>query len=153
MPVGFVAGASARFRTASFAGKYGGRVDDLIAFLRARLDEDGAAAEAARAVCTEWYIACDDDSVTISALREHVGRHSPARALREVAAGRAILDEHGPGYPVTFPKPSGQPACGVCHAGGWDWEPEQWPCPTVRHLAAVWSGHSDYRTEWRPDAG
>src|SRR6266568_8021922 len=39
MPVGFVAGASARFRGASVACD-DGRVDDLIAFLRARLEQD-----------------------------------------------------------------------------------------------------------------
>ena len=123
-------------------------MDDLIAFLRARLDEDGAAAEAARAVCTEWYIACDDDSVTISALREHVGRHSPARALREVAAKRAILDRHMP-HETAF----GGPACDWCSEDVDDrpqLAKERWPCPDVRDLAAVWDGHPGYRPEWKP---
>ena len=71
------------------------------------------------------------------------------RVLREVAAKRAILAEHAPGYPTTYPKPSGQPTCGVCHAGGFEWEPEKWPCATVRALGAVWSDHPDWR-EWKP---
>jgi hypothetical protein len=70
--------------------------------------------------------------------------------LREVAAKRAILGEHAPNYPTTYPKLSGQPTCGVCHAGGFDWEPEWWPCITVRTLAAVYSDHPDYRPEWKP---
>ncbi len=102
-------------------------MDDLIAFIAARLDEREHFAKTAR-----------------------LAQKHREQMLREAGAMRAILDEHGPGYPVTFPKPSGQPACGVCHAGGWDWEPEQWPCPTVRHLAAVWSDHPDCRPEWKP---
>lgn len=109
-------------------------MSDLVAFLRARLDEDEAAAKDVRYV---WPTAFD---VTLN----------PARVLREAEAKRAILDEHSPAYPVTFPEPSGQPACGVCHTGGWDWDPERWPCPTVRALAAVYSGHPDYRAEWKP---
>jgi hypothetical protein len=72
----------------------------------------------------------------------------PERILREVQAKRAILDVHSPGYPVTYPEPSGQPTCAVCHAGGWDWDPEKWACATVRALAAVYSDHPDYQKEW-----
>ena len=114
---------------------------DLAAFYAARLDEKEARA---------GYV---HDDMRDKRPLGGTGRcvcGVPGRMLREVAAGRAILDEHRPGYPATFPKPSGQPTCGVCHAGGWDWEPEQWPCPTVRHLAAVWSDHPDCRPEWKP---
>jgi hypothetical protein len=80
IPVGFVAGASARFRSASFAGKYDGRVDDLIAFLAARLDEDEHFAKIAR-----------------------LAQKHREQMLREVAFKRAILAqwEHSPaGSPV-----------------------------------------------------
>jgi Family of unknown function (DUF6221) len=120
--------------------------ETLVAFLRARLDEDEAAARAA--VHFDYGVknwADDGDPVDV-----HIARHDPARVLREVMAARAILDLHSPSYPVTYPEPSGQPTCGVCHAGGWDWEPEKWPCPTVRALVAVYSDHPDYDQGWAP---
>ena len=120
---------------------------DLAAFLAARLDEDEAIAR--HAGSCDFYDDVDD-SVPLADERNHILRHAPARVLREVAAKRAILDVHSATYPVTYPQPSGQPTCGVCHAGGWDWDPEQWPCPTVRALAAVYSDHPDYRQEWAP---
>jgi Family of unknown function (DUF6221) len=66
-------------------------MDEWTAFVSARLDEDEAAAKAAQDVRAEWYLACADDPVIVGALREHVGRHGPARVLREVEALRAIL--------------------------------------------------------------
>jgi Family of unknown function (DUF6221) len=90
-------------------------MNDLVAFLAARLGE--AEALARRALI--WQ----------------------PLALRMVEAGRAILAEHAGGYPGY---------CAVCHAGGFDWDPERWPCATVRALAAVYSDHPDYRDEWKP---
>ena len=85
------------------------------------------------------------DLLTNPALRDISGMLGLSdQMLREVEAGRKILAEHAPGYPVTYPEPSGQPTCGKCHAGGWDWDPEEWPCTTVRTLAAVWCDHPDY---------
>jgi hypothetical protein len=72
------------------------------------------------------------------------------RMLREVEAKRATLAEHNPGYPVTYPEPSGQPTCSVCNEGSWDVEPMPWPCPTVRILAAIWSDHPEFDQEWKP---
>jgi hypothetical protein len=83
-------------------------MDDLIAFLNARLDEDEAAAKQAaggihgrrenyKAIVAD---AADPDNwaiVDLSPLAEdeylgtHIARHDPARVLREVAAKRAIL--------------------------------------------------------------
>jgi hypothetical protein len=106
---------------------------DLVAFLKARLDEDEANWQREKAegfgADTPWMV---------------------DRMLCEVEAKRAILAEHGPGYPVTYPEPSGQPTCGVCHAGGWDYEAAAWPCLTVRILAAVYSDHPDYDESWKP---
>jgi len=25
---------------------------------------------------------------------------------------------------------------------------DEFPCPTLRHIAAAWAGHDDYRQEW-----
>lgn len=59
----------------------------------------------------------------------HVADHDPGRVLAQVAALRAVLGEHQDCSIV-----------GVVLV----------PCPTVRHLAAIWADHPDYRQEWKP---
>jgi Family of unknown function (DUF6221) len=122
-------------------------VSDLVAFLRARLDETERNAQDALALWPETHFTIDPGSLVLIAFHR---THDPARVLREVQAKRAIFDLHSPSYPNTYPEPSGQPTCGVCHAGGWDWDPERWPCPTVRALAAVYRDHPDYDEAWKP---
>jgi len=144
-------------------------MDDLAAFLAARLDEDEAAARPMAARYAEWKkkprdwtrLMCDPVVGAFggqSALRDvarglYVGDMSdPDRVLREVAAKRAILAAHrahryeGP-YPST-------PTCTVCitERKGYqeEWDDDEWPCATLRHLAAVYSDHPGYRQEWRP---
>jgi hypothetical protein len=96
-------------------------VDDLIAFVTARL--------------------ADDERPVVT-----------ARMRREIAAKRAILAEHEPrrvGQSLIW--------CERCHRPIRDARededqcgPFDWPCPTLRALTAVWSGHPDYRPEWKP---
>jgi hypothetical protein len=79
---------------------------DLVTFLRARLDEDEreatwAAEEAGGAVWTIRSIDVvlfDDTDRYVSGnaqneVRDHIARHDPARALREVAVKRRILSD------------------------------------------------------------
>jgi hypothetical protein len=136
----------------------------LITFLSARLDEDEAAAKAA--TDGPWY---QDGSEIRGHNRPYAGggpgilvvkhtwpqesahivRHDPARTLREVAAKRAILAEHGPAN-------GGRDAdrCRVCtataHTGMRQTDARRFraPCPTLLFLAAVYSDHPDYRAEW-----
>ena len=61
----------------------------------------------------------------------HAERHNPARVLREAEAKRAILAQHWPD----------EWGCQTCQG--------DMVCP-VLHLAAVYSGHADYRQEWKP---
>lgn len=82
---------------------------------------------------------------------EHIALNDPAAVLADIEAKRAILAEHRPSYPVTYPKPSGQPTCTTCHDGGFDWEPPAWPCRTVRLLIAPFAAHPDYDQTWRPE--
>jgi len=111
---------------------------DLIAFLRARLDE----AEAARAYRLDQWTPeahesyCPGDEGCIC------GR--PAFVLADIAAKRAILDLHG-----------GLSACPVCisdREGRYpeDWRNDQTPCQTVRLLAEPFADHLDYQATWRP---
>lgn len=90
----------------------------------------------------------------------------PARVLREVEAMRALLVLHKVnseperwGISHSDPAMRGQPTgrtsywCDECdhdrdygHIGG----PVE-GCPTLHHLAAIWSDHPDYRAEeWKP---
>lgn len=147
-------------------------MSDLIAFLRARLDEDEAAAKAAhlgpwdletevggfgpvayvlmplpphkgaRTGLTRYIPLGTQDADTAA----HIARHDPARVLREVEAHRAILARHA------ATRGSFQLICPVCwtigRIDGADLEGDPWPCVTVRHLAAVYSDHPDYDPEW-----
>lgn len=61
----------------------------------------------------------------------HIALWDPARVLREIAAKRAILELHA-------------------EAGMGDCAHSSDPCPTLRHLAAVYADHPDYQPEWAP---
>ena len=130
-------------------------MDDLIAFLNARLDEDEARAQAAAG---EW----DDESARYEwedlpdATFAHARWHDPARVLREVEAKRAILTLHA--LQVTkreqyaYSSYTGEPIPdeydGQCEDCGW-FDPEQGACLTLRHLASVYGDHPDYREDWQ----
>lgn len=74
--------------------------DDLLAFLRARLEEDEQAALAAKpgpwhadggsVYATHWI----DEVVDYSESAEHIARHDPARVLADVAAKRQVVDRY-----------------------------------------------------------
>ena len=136
-------------------------MDDLIAFLNARLDEDAETATAAAGGDPNWTANPDDRGSAIirdggggvvvydegsPSLDEalHIARHNPARVLAEVDAKRRILNEHA--------CPCPDPDCGDCGACSGDHhaDPTPAPCTTVRLLALPFTGHPDYRPEWRP---
>lgn len=76
-------------------------------------------------------------------LAEDAERARTLHALREVEAKRAILAEHKP-YEIV----DGYPVCGRCMRLDDRWRFLPAPCPTLRHLAAVWSDHPDFQPEW-----
>ncbi len=124
-------------------------IDDLIAFLTARLDEDEAAAKAvedngapwagqwrprerhALETYNGWVLAVSGpiSGDFAPGVVEHIARYDPARALREVEAKRRLLAE-------TWGGPD--------HRDMWEHH--------VRLLASVWSGHPGYRPEWASPA-
>jgi hypothetical protein len=116
-------------------------VSGLIEFLRARLDEDEAEIQ------RRWG--------------PLAGTSWVRREPREVAAKRAILGLHHPTRPhpeFGFTYPAAANFCGYDGPGD-NWQAEQepdhfpdalWPCWTVRMIAAVYSDHPDYRSEWAP---
>ena len=101
---------------------------DLVTFLRARLDEDEAAATAAEREMGTW----GGQRPSYAKLGFDVGdlaqTFNPARVLREVAAKRAIVRSE------CSPYPEGHASLSV----------------TLRQLAAVYRDHPDYRPEWAP---
>ncbi|MFD7093378.1 DUF6221 family protein [Streptomyces xanthophaeus] len=145
-------------------------MDDLVQFLRDRLDEDEQTAARAAGISSDtpasprwyallesvkrgWELFTDQRRLVASPLNEfdarHAARHDPARVLAEVDARRQIVDLHGPlhvqGDPIT--------GCTTC-----SWRDEmddlhvEWPCPTLRLLGVPDADHPDYREEWRPNA-
>ncbi len=162
-------------------------IEEMAAFLAARLDEEEAAAldglpDPADRHSGEWtayghqpgpqdrrqdrkvqmvgaepdegergWLVCQtgqhDRAAMIAA---HIARHDPARALREVAFKRAVLEWHYPGLPPEG-APEGLKICAGEEGDGDTWQmAAPWPCPQIRALAAIWSDHPDYREEWGP---
>lgn len=137
-----------------------GRVDDLAAFLNARLDEDEAAARAAGGRSwrqpdperTPGWVEDDSDSIDRIVVYDegaptagqaaHIARHDPARVLREVEAGRIILARYAD--TLARMEDDDYPA-GVARDQGREYEDFVLPC-----LAAAWSDHPDYDQEWEP---
>jgi len=125
-------------------------MDDLIAFLRARLDDDTRMALAAR---DPWFGYEPDEHVERVKWADalHIARHSPNRVLAEVDAKRRILDEH----PATVGWDGNShdgTVCGTCSmnddSGALDGDP--YPCPTLRLLALPYADHPAYQDAWRP---
>ncbi|WP_371624063.1 DUF6221 family protein [Streptomyces sp. NBC_01116] len=153
-------------------------MDDLVQFLRNRLDEDEQAARAA--TWDEWdsahwtarppqgsyerYIVADhlDDGVVVvtpenadaDGVGQHIARHDPARVLRDVEAKRMIVDAHGRGHECISLSGSGDKS--VVDGKPWaHWEPEhtadaERPCFVLRAHALSHADHPNYKDEWRP---
>ena len=164
VPRGMQRGSGIR---AGASGCGGCSVDDLAAFISARLSEDEAMAKAAaeRQPYDEWDAvgAGGEDDVALSnwrvvaiaipglkpehspaarAVMRHIARHDPARVLREVAAKRAIVARYG--EPFAGLGLGEQLQLSQERQGLWF---------AVRELAAIWSDHPDYRAEWAPGHG
>ena len=110
-------------------------MDDLTAFLNARLDEDEAAAKAAAdETAAGWFT-----GTVPLASAAFIARHDPARVLREVEAKRAILARYAEpleGRGLGEQLQLSQEKQGLYFA--------------VLALAAVWSDHPDYWPGWKP---
>ena len=103
---------------------------DLVAFVRACLDEDER----------DWQMVAALDVVQML----H-GRPLAPRMLGDVAAKRAILDEHGPKTTRYVDAPD-EESCRRC--GKYDEYPVPYPCHTVHLLAQPFAGRPGWREEW-----
>jgi len=97
----------------------------------------------------------EDEAMAKRDLAHGVWRPEYERALREAEVKRAILALHNRTHdcPVSSTVQSADKGpwlyiasehVEVAHA--------EWPCTTLRHLAAVYSDHPDYRQEWEASA-
>jgi Family of unknown function (DUF6221) len=123
--------------------------DDLVAFLRARLDEDEREAEYALeklSACTGVHVSDPDDGGDIGHMVAYL-RHNPPRALREVEAKRRIVDDYRISVNACrhitgseLDSPGYKSMCGGRDAFR----------AACIALAAVYSDHPDCRQEWKP---
>jgi hypothetical protein len=134
-----------------------GAAEALIAFYRARLDEDEALAREAAGLTECWVaeesaigvVLVDGEPLIeghITGLTAHIARHDPGRVLREAEAGRLLLmayedrqswaDDDDPDTGPSSPEWEKGAAAALLAA--------------VQLRAAVHDGHPDYRQEWKP---
>ncbi|GIF16528.1 DUF6221 family protein [Actinoplanes teichomyceticus] len=131
---------------------------DLIAFLRARLDEDEQAARAAAGGHPHWkwdaapdgtfYLdpgrnADDLGSVALREAADHIVRWNPARVLAEVEAKRALLN-----YIATMRR-GGHAASVNGRPGAWTTVGPDHRKSLLRLLAQPYADHPDYPEELR----
>ena len=107
--------------------------DDLIARLRAGLDEDERVARPALDAPPDPGATLDLPPTGPWATFD--ARHDPARVLRWVKAAREILALHA--ADASPPPSPGALYCGGCPTPAWG-DATPWPCPTVRALASVY---------------
>lgn len=133
---------------------------DILAFVKARLDEDQKIAEAATA--GPWTAAYDYGDYKIepnvagsgyeyggvyeSQDADHIALHDPSRVLREAAAKRRVLERHKP-------VPGEEHIiCDIDSFVGHDDTEgrygDPYPCADVRALASIYSDHPDYNPSW-----
>lgn len=116
-------------------------MNELVAFLRARLEDDEERAFAARA---QW----DDEDARQEwndlpeASFAHARNLDPARVLREVEAKRRILDRYEDAVVRREDPDHSQLAAQVQIQEYADW--------VIPLLAVPYADHPDYRQEWRP---
>ncbi|MCG7524675.1 DUF6221 family protein [Streptomyces sp. OfavH-34-F] len=125
---------------------------DLVAFVRARLDEEEDLARAAGG--ERWRCPTDvpgeihDRSGAIAfTLRahghdydRHIARQDPARTLQRIETHRVLLDEYAEVAALDVDRPQRDFASGRAFGLGF----------AVRQLAAENAGHPDYQVKWLP---
>ncbi|MFB7555913.1 DUF6221 family protein [Streptomyces brevispora] len=122
----------------------------LVAFVRARLDEEE---EVARAAGGEgWRCPAevpgeihDRTGAIAFSLRtlgynHHIARQDPARTLQRIETSRVLLDEYAEVAELDTDRPDRDFASGRAFGLGF----------VVRQMAAEQAGHPDYQVKWLP---
>ncbi|MGW6743773.1 DUF6221 family protein [Streptomyces sp. NPDC055025] len=125
--------------------------DDLVAFLRAQLDDDESAALGAKGDTPGRWTQDDgppedivlydkSGKLTVGQAR-HIARHDPARVLREITADRQLLAAYVEAQ-STVAAIAHPDMCDVGRAQGLE--------EAVRYRVLRFEGRAGYREEWRP---
>ncbi|MEU3527533.1 DUF6221 family protein [Streptomyces sp. NPDC038707] len=124
-------------------------MDELVEFLRARLDEDEQIAGVAAGLQADpengWGVSGHAITPHIGVVHEdearmHIARHDPARVLREADAKRQVIREWEDAR-ATAEADQGDVSARVALLAF---------TITLSALASVYADHPDYREEWRP---
>ena len=130
-------------------------MDELVAFLRARLDEEEAFAQATvwegsgnklaweRAASATFDVGGDEFYAGDSAIANHIARHDPARVLADVEAKRQALAKCAEWLSY---RPVGDTDVDRGSDGAYVDAAET----MLRLLALPYADHADYREEWQP---
>ncbi|MFE0036810.1 DUF6221 family protein [Streptomyces sp. NPDC059015] len=152
--------------------------DELVAFVRARLDERAAKARDAceggdgrwrqedperypgRIVDQFGEAVVYDEGCPTERQAAHIVAGDPARVLREVEGKRRRLERHQPDRRrlALLDEEGGSTSfsfyvCIACTPNRrieYGQDVVEWPCREVRDDAAVYADHPDYRQAWRP---
>ncbi|MFI6485188.1 DUF6221 family protein [Nonomuraea sp. NPDC050663] len=128
-------------------------MSDLVGFLRDQLDEEERDAGLAMAALLPARMLTGGEQVTVPVervlrqlpkeLAQHIARHDPPAVLADVASRRQILADHRmtQAEAVTEDDSLFWEECREC--GG------EWPCRTVRRLAARYERLPGFKDEWR----
>ncbi|MEU6233851.1 DUF6221 family protein [Kitasatospora sp. NPDC047058] len=131
---------------------------DLVAFLRARLDEDERIARRTRQPGYQWRnfdmdgeLRDSDNAGTVAYIphandRTHIARHDPARVLAEVDAKRHIIDLYEAAHERHLNKAERLSPSAMRRRAG----RREALDDTLCLLALPYAGHPDYRPEWAP---
>jgi lipopolysaccharide biosynthesis regulator YciM len=117
----------------------------VIEFALARIEADEAKATRASSAVASWPMVANEAARLSADAGWHVLDHNPARVLAQCAAMRKIVEDHRP-FRLA------QTVCQTCEEKpqiGYEAGVVEWPCPTIRALASIWSDHPDWREEWR----
>jgi hypothetical protein len=148
-------------------------MDELVQFLRARLDEDEQVARTASHVLRngahwsldDWHGREQPHSLIAQGTADqpvalghftadpvpteqavHIARHDPARVLRDIEAKRRLVEFHHAKL-IEVVNADREERSGYWCA---ECDGEAFPCRTLRLLALPFADHPDYRAEWRP---
>jgi hypothetical protein len=118
------------------------RVDDLVVWLRAQLDEDERIARAADAELSAVFTRIGSFDPEMAADERHIMQHRPTRVLREIDAKREVLAfvERRLQESTERDFLIRDPAKTILFAVD----------PVVRYLATAYADRPGYREDWRP---
>jgi len=126
--------------------------NDLVAFLKARLDEDADLARrcAGAGFSAEWIAhgaAVDFGRGDLTnlhvAIAQHAALHDPARVLREVEAKRHVLNRH------TLSPAEGDPERPWDDRDDCQFDGDLWPCDDLLDLASPYQEHPDFPERYK----